>query len=371
MRQTIRVEPLAHPRPVHLPAELGFGRYFTNRMYTQRYTPKKGWHDAAIGAYRPLDLDPAAQVLHSGQNIFEGTKAYLRPDGRVNLFRIDRNMARFNRSAQRMSMPTVDPDAHVEAIETLVRLEHEWIPSAPGSALYIRPVMVAAEPTLEVRTASTFLHYIILSPVGPYFGSGLNPVSVYISHDHVRAVRGGTGEAKTTANYAGSIFVTEAARAQGYQQVLWLDAVERRYVEECGAMNIAFVYQGKHIRTPALSGSILPGVTRDSILRLAPDLGLRMTEDRIDVREVLADLGSGRITEVFAMGTGAVIAPVGRFWYEGRQFVVNNLRTGTIAQKLFDTLTAIQSGRAPDPYGWTRVIDIAAHCARAGATAEA
>jgi branched-chain amino acid aminotransferase len=340
-------------------------------MFTQRYAPRRGWHDAVIGAYRPLDLDPAAQVLHSGQNIFEGTKAYLRPDGRVNLFRIDRNMARFNRSAERMSMPTVDPEVHIEAIETLVRLEHEWIPSAPGSALYIRPVMVASEPTLEVRTAASFLHYIVLSPVGPYFGSGLKPISVYISHEHVRAVRGGTGEAKTAANYAGSIFVTEAARAQGFQQVLWLDAIERRYVEECGAMNIAFVYEGRRIRTPALSGSILPGVTRESILQLAPDLELDMTEDRIDLSEVLEDLNRGRITEVFAMGTGAVIAPVGRFGYEGREFLVNNHQTGPVAQRLFDSLTAIQSGRVPDPYGWIRGIEIDGQSVRPRAAARA
>lgn len=369
-RQPMRIEPLANPRTPQLAAELGFGRYFTNRMFTQRYSPGKGWHDATIGAYRALDLDPAAQVLHCGQNIFEGTKAYLRPDGRVNLFRVDRNFARFNRSAERLSMPRVEPDVHLEAIETLVRLEHEWIPSAPGSALYIRPVMVGIEPTLEVRTAGSFLHYIILSPVGPYFGSGLKPVSVHISHDHVRAVRGGTGEAKTIANYAGSIYVTEAARAQGYQQVLWLDAVERRYVEECGAMNISFVYGGNHIRTPALSGSILPGVTRESILQLAPDLGFRVSEDRIDIREVLADLERGAITEAFAMGTGAVIAPVGRFGYEGRQYPVNDMRTGAIAQTLFDTLTAIQSGRAADPYGWTRSFSVeTATPARASASA--
>ena len=370
-RVSIRIEPLAHPSPVKLPAELGFGRYFTNRMFSQRYAPERGWHDALIGPYRPIGLDPAAQILHSGQNIFEGTKAYLRPDGRVNLFRIDRNMARFNRSAERMSMPSIDPETHVAAIEQLLQLEHEWIPGAPGSALYIRPVMLAAEATLEVRAARDFLHYVILSPVGPYFGSGLKPVSVFISRDHVRAARGGTGEAKTAANYAGSIYVTESVRAQGFQQVLWLDAVERRYVEECGAMNIAFVYGGKHIRTPALSGSILPGVTRESILRLAPDLGYQASEDRIEVQQMLADLEAGRISEVFSMGTGAVIAPVGRFGYDGKEYVINGGQTGPVAQRLFDMLTAIQSGRAEDPYGWTRVIDIAKEPARPRSAARA
>lgn len=354
----ISIEPLSSPRPVQFAEELGFGRYFTNRMFTQRYTDSRGWHDPVIGPYRPLELDPAAQVLHCGQDVFEGTKAYLRPDGKVNLFRIDRNMARLNRSAVRMGMPQIDADALIAAIETLVSLEHEWIPRAPGCALYIRPVIFATEPTLEVRAARRFLNYVILSPVGPYFGSGLRPVPVYISHDFARAVRGGTGEAKTTANYAGSIYVTEQARVRGYQQVLWLDAVERRYVEEVGGMNIAFVYDGNHISTPALSGSILPGVTRESMLRLAPDLGLRVSEDRIEVARVLADIESGRITEAFAIGTGAVVAPVGKFGYQDREYLVNGNQTGPVAQRLYDALTDIQYGRVADPYGWTRTIAV-------------
>ncbi len=357
-RPQIRIEPLSNPRPVHFPDVLGFGRYFTNRMFLQNYSPEKGWHDAAIVAYQPLALDPASQVLHCGQDVFEGSKAYRRPDGKINLFRIDQNIARFNRSAVRMGMPQIDPDAHIEAIRTLVRLEHEWIPDQAGSALYIRPVMVSTESTLEVRASRTFLHFIILSPVGPYFGSGLTPVPVFISHDYVRAVRGGTGEAKTIANYAGSILATEQARQLGFQQVLWLDATERRLVEEVGGMNIAFVYEGKRISTPALSGSILPGVTRDSILRMAPDLGLEPSEDRIDVNDMLKDIDSGRITEVFAMGTGAVIAPVGRFRYKGKDFVINDNQTGPVAQRLFDALTDIQYGRVPDPYQWTQVIEL-------------
>ncbi|MEX0959422.1 MAG: branched-chain amino acid aminotransferase [Burkholderiales bacterium] len=357
-RLKIRIEPPAHTRKPQFPRELGFGRYFTNRMFTQHFTEDKGWHDAAIVPYRSLDLDPAAQVLHCGQDVFEGTKAYPRPDGKVNLFRIDRNMARFNRSAVRMGMPELDPDLHIEAVEALIALEHEWIPDLPGSALYIRPVMVATEPTLEVRASRSFLHFIILSPVGPYFGSGLSPVPVFISHDYVRAVRGGTGEAKTTANYAGSIFVTEEARKLGFQQVLWLDATERRYVEEVGGMNIAFVYDGKRISTPALSGSILPGVTRESILQLAPDLGYTASEDRIEVNDMLADLERGRITEAFAIGTGAVVAPVGKFGYKGKEYPVNGGNTGPVAQRIYDALTAIQYGRAPDPYGWTRTLSL-------------
>jgi branched-chain amino acid aminotransferase len=354
----IRIEPVPNPRPAQFAPELGFGRYFTNRMFTQRFTEGRGWHDPVIGPYRPLEIDPAAQVLHCGQDVFEGSKAYPRPDGRVNLFRIDRNMARLNRSALRMGMPPVDSEALIDAIQTLVELEHEWIPRAPGCALYIRPVIIGMEPTLEVRAARSFLNYVILSPVGPYFGSGLKPVPVFISHDFVRAVRGGTGEAKTTANYAGSLYVTEQARAQGYQQVLWLDAVERRYIEEVGGMNIAFVYDGKHIATPALSGSILPGVTRESMLQLAPDLGFTVSEDRIKVEDMLADVASGRITEAFAIGTGAVVAPVGKFGYQDREYPVNGNRTGPVAQRIYDGLTDIQYGRVPDPYGWTRSFDV-------------
>src|SRR5882724_5353249 len=214
----------------------------------------------------------------------------------------------------------VDIGEHVRAISELVGLDHAWTPRQEGAALYIRPVMIATENTLEVRASRDFLHYIILSPVGPYFSGGFKPVSVFVSDQYVRTVRGGTGEAKTPGNYAGSLAGTEKALAAGYQQVLWLDAVDRRYVDEVGAMNIAFVYEGKHIHTPALSGAILPGITRDSLLKLAPDLGYGVTEDRIDIRDVLRDIEAGRITEAFGVGTGAVIAPVGRFGYHGRDY---------------------------------------------------
>jgi branched-chain amino acid aminotransferase len=358
-KMKIRIEP-APERSGPLPAELGFGRIFTGRMFTQRYTPEAGWHDAAIGPYAPLPLDPAALPFHCGQMVFDGTKAYARPDGDLNLFRVERNAERFNRSAQRLAMPAVDAEAHVHAIERLVRLEQAWVPQQPGSALYIRPVMIATDASLLVRASRTYLHYIVLSPVSPYFAGGFRPVSVFVSDQHVRAARGGTGEAKTPANYAVSLFPTEQAIAQGYDQVLWLDAEQRRYVEEAGAMNIAFVYDGKRIRTPALSGSILHGITRDSILRLAPDLGYEASEDRIDVREMLHDIESGAITEAFNMGTGAVLAPVGRLGYQGRDYLVNEGRAGPVAQRLYEALTDIQYGRVPDPYGWTRVVSLKA-----------
>ncbi len=353
----ITVEPLEPVARKPVPTTLSFGRDFSNRMFSQRYTPDLGWHDARIGPYQPLPLDPAAMVLHYSQTIFEGLKAYRRPDGRINLFRPWENAARFNRSAQRMAMPAVDPEEHVEAIADLVSLEHAWVPAQDGASLYIRPTMIASDVGLGVHASHGYLHYIITGPVGPYFATGFNPVAVYISRDHVRAVRGGTGTAKTGGNYAASLFVGEQVRALGYQQVLWLDAVERRYVEEVGAMNIAFVYDGKHIATPALSGSILPGITRDSVLRLAPDLGYSVSQERLDINQVLADIRGGRITEVFGIGTAAVIAPVGKLGTEDDAVIINDNRSGPVAQRLYQALTDIQYGRTADPYGWTLTLD--------------
>ena len=354
----ITVEPLAEHEMKPVPTKLGFGKDFTNRMFTQHYTAGEGWHDAKIGPYHSFTLDPATAVFHYGQEIFEGTKAYRRPDGNINLFRPWENMARFNLSAQRMSMAEVDPETHLEALIELVRLEHEWVPNQDGAALYIRPAMFATEVALGVHASLSYLHFVILCPVGSYFATGFNPVSVFISKEYVRSVRGGVGAAKTGGNYAASLYVSEIVKKEGYQQVLWLDAVERRYIEEVGAMNIAFVYEGKHISTPTLSGSILSGITRDSVLKMAPDLGYTVSEDRIDVHEMLSDIESGRITEVFGMGTAAVIAPVGKFGYDGKQYIINNHESGPVATHLFKSLTDIQYGRVPDPYGWTHTITV-------------
>jgi branched-chain amino acid aminotransferase len=355
----IRIEPGHVPAPDALPSPLGFGRYFTGRMFTRHYSAERGWHDAAIGPYRPLELDPAAIAVHCGQMIFDGTKAYPRPDGNLNLFRPEKNAERFNRSAARMAMPSMDVEEHVQAIAELVRLEHAWTPKQEGAALYIRPVMIGLDRTLEVRASRSYLFYIFLSPVAPYFAGGFKPVSVLVSDDYVRTVRGGTGEAKTPGNYAGSLCGTERALAAGYQQVLWLDAVERRYVDEVGAMNIAFVHEGRRIVTPALSGAILHGITRDSLLRLAPDLGYEVEEARIDIGQALQDIEAGKITEAFGIGTGAVIAPVGRFGYRGRDYAVGSGEPGPVARRLYETLTGIQYGRLPDPHGWTRVVEVA------------
>ncbi len=356
----IRIEPLADESPVVLPDQLGFGRVPTRRILTCRYEAGRGWADAEIGPRQHFVLDPAAQIFHCGQGIFEGTKAYLRPDGRINLFRPDANAARFNRSAARMAMPNFPEADFVTAIETLVALEHAWTPRTDAASLYIRPVMIAAEPTLEVRSSREYIFYVVLTPTGPFFAGGFEPVAVRVEEHHVRAAPGGTGEAKTIGNYAASLYATEAARVAGYQQVLWLDAVERRFVEEAGAMNVAFVYGGNEIVTPALSGSILPGITRDSLLRLAPDLGYAVREARLDIDEVIADIESGRITEVFCMGTAAVVAPIGRIGHHGRDVIVADGRSGPVATRLHRTLTDIQYGRAPDPYGWIRVLDTVA-----------
>ncbi|MBI1396416.1 MAG: branched-chain amino acid aminotransferase [Betaproteobacteria bacterium] len=356
----IAIDPAVESGPVQLPRPLGFGRVFTRRMFTRRYEAGRGWLDAAIGPYRPLSIDAAAQTLHYGQAIFEGTKAYPRPDGRLQLFRPDANAARFNQSARRLAMPEVDPADFVSAIETLVALEREWVPRSEGASLYIRPVMIATEATLEVRASREFLHYVILSPADPYFASGFQPVSVRVEGSHVRAAPGGTGAAKTLGNYAASLAASEAARAAGYQQVLWLDAAEHRFVEEAGAMNVAFVYGGEEIVTPALTGSILPGVTRDSVLRLAPDLGFRIREARLALDDVLRDIREGRITEAFCMGTAAVIAPIGRIGRNGEDTIVGRGEAGPVARRIYDTLVAIQYGQADDPYGWTRIVDTTA-----------
>ena len=343
--------------PAALPEELGFGRYFTERMFVQHYDARRGWHRGAVVAYGPLQIDPAAQLLHCGQAIFEGMKALRRADGGVNLFRADAHAQRFNRSAQRLAMPTVDCGGHLRAIRELVAAERAWIPERLGASLYIRPVMFAAEASLQVRASQSYVHYIILSPISAYFGSSFKPISVFVSDEYFRAVRGGTGEAKTIANYAMSLYATELARASGYDQVLWLDALERRYVEEAGAMSVAFVYGGKHIRTPALSGSILPSVTRDSILKLAPDLGFPVHEERIDITELLHDVQRGEVSEVFCIGTAAVVAPIGRIGFRGRDYTVSGARTATVTRRLYEALTDIQYGRVPDPYGWSVPLD--------------
>ena len=334
------------------PTELGFGTVFSDHMFSQEYSKGSGWANARIDPYHPITLDPAAAVFHYGQEIFEGLKAYRRPDGGINLFRPEENVRRFNNSAERMMMPKVDEKLHLEALSTLVNLDGNWVPNQVGTSLYIRPTMIATSAKLGLGASSDYLHFIITGPAGPYFKGGFEPVSVYVAEKLRRAVEGGVGEAKTGGNYAASLYASEKAAELGFTQVLWLDAIEGRYVEEVGAMNICFVYEGKHIVTPALSGSILPGVTRDSLLKLAPALGYTAKEDRLDIFEILADIESGKITEVFGCGTAAVISPVGILSLKGKEYVINQNQPGPVSKHLYDELTGIQYGTREDRFGW-------------------
>ena len=357
MNNHITIEPTEITSTIEFPDSLGFGRMFTDRMFTQRFNEEKGWHDAKIGPYQAITLDPATTVFHNGQMIFDGTKAYRRDDGNINLFRPMLNAERFNLSAKRMGMPEVDVESHLNAIKKLVRLEQRWVPDKEGTALYIRPTMISVEKTLEVRASKEYLHFIILSPVAPYFADGFGPVSVFVTDDFVRAVPGGTGQAKTPGNYASSIAATEIALKKGYQQVLWLDGIERKYIDEVGAMNIAFVLNEREIVTPSLTGAILHGVTRRSLLDLAPQLGYSITERRISIDEVIEGLASGVVTEIFGMGTGAVIAPIGQLSYKDKAIVIKDGNPGPVATRLYTELTQLQRGQIEDTNGWTQVVE--------------
>lgn len=354
--EVVELDPIALKTPPT--DDFGFGNKFSNRMFSQKYSPEKGWHDAKIGPYENFSLPPSTAVFHYAQEIFEGTKAYRRADGHINLFRPWENMKRFNNSARRMSMAVVDEEDHLSAIIKLIELEHEWVPNVAGASLYIRPTMIATDAALGVHASSSYLHYVIVGPVGAYFKGGFNPVPVYISDTYRRAVRGGVGDAKTGGNYAASLYVGEQAKQKGYSQVLWLDAIEGRTVEEVGAMNICFVYEGRQIVTPPLTGSILPGITRKSVIELGRDLGYDVCEEPVDVHQMLADVQSGKITEVFGCGTAAVIAPVGKFGFKDEAYVINDNQPGPVSKHLYDELTGIQYGRLPDRFNWTHTIHV-------------
>lgn len=334
---------------------LGFGKIFTDRMLLVEWTPDKGWHNARIKPYEPFVLDPAALVLHYAQEIFEGLKAYRWADGRIALFRPERNAQRFNQSAERMCMPAVPEELFVEGIKQLVALEQDWVPASAGTSLYIRPTMIAVEPVLGVKPSDHYYFYVIMCPVGPYYAAGFNPVKILVEDYYVRAVPGGTGEAKTGGNYASSLKAGLEAKKKGYDQVLWLDGRQQRYIEEVGAMNMFFAY-GSTIVTSSLTGSILAGITRDSVLTLARSMGLTIEERLIDVHELLADIKAGLVTEAFGSGTAAVITPVGSLRYQDLELSIGNGGVGRITQQLYDTLTGIQTGSCPDQQGWITLV---------------
>ena len=337
------------PRPQD--AELGFGKYTTDHMFLMDFTQGKGWHDARIEPYGDLRLDPTAMVLHYNQEVFEGLKAYHLPDGGIGLFRPEKNIERMNSSARRMVMPEVDPELFLQALKELILLDRDWIPKSEGTSLYIRPTMIATEPALGVRPSDKYLFFIILGPVGAYYPEGFSPTKIYVSDRYIRAADGGVGQIKTSGNYGATLYVSREASQKGYTQVLWLDAKERKYVEEVGTSNIFFLINDQLV-TPPLGGTILPGVTRDSVLQLASHWGMNAVERPISIEEVVEGCKSGSLKEMFATGTAAVISPVGVISYKGEDLQIADGNTGELSQKLYDEITGIQYGRKEDPFGW-------------------
>lgn len=331
--------------------KLEFGRTFTDHMFMMDYTEGKGWHDPRIVPYQPITLDPAATIFHYGQTVFEGLKAYLTKDEKVFLFRPNKNFERLNRSSARLCMPELDEELALSALKQLIEVEREWIPNLEGTSLYIRPFIISTEVHLGVSAALEYKFIIILSPVGAYYKEGINPVKIAVETEYVRAVRGGTGNAKTAGNYAGSLKAQEVSSKAGYSQVLWLDGKEQKYIEEVGSMNVFFKINGE-IVTPELNGSILEGVTRDSIIQLLKHWELPVVERKISMEEVYQASLDGKLEEAFGTGTAAVISPIGEFFWKNEKMTVNNGETGPVSKKLYETLTGIQNGTLPDPFGW-------------------
>jgi branched-chain amino acid aminotransferase len=351
-----------HPSPVS-PAERqallvnpGFGKIFTDHMVMVRYSDEKGWHDAKVMPRGPIQIDPACAVLHYAQEVFEGLKAYRLPDGGTAFFRPDANARRFRKSAHRLAMPELPEEMFLESLRALVRIDKDWIPEIEGGSLYLRPFMFASETFLGVKPASEYLYMVIASPVGAYFKGGAPAVSIWISDEFSRAGPGGTGEAKCGGNYAASLLPQSEAIAQGCDQVVFLDATEHRYVEELGGMNVFFVFDDGSIITPEL-GTILPGITRDSILTLARDAGIAISERKYAIDQWQADAQSGRLREAFACGTAAVVTPIGSVRGSSINFTIGNGGPGLVTEKLKAQLTAIQRGLAPDPHGWLQRLD--------------
>lgn len=334
---------------------LGFGKIFSDHFFNMTHTAALGWHKATIEPYRALSLDPAAVVLHYAQEIFEGLKAYRGKDNSVYLFRSKDNFRRMNRSAARMCMPELDVDFVNDALKKLVLIDQEWIPRSRGTAMYIRPTMIATEPSVSVKSSDEFLFYILLGPAGNYYPEGFNPVKIYVSSKHIRAAKGGLGEAKTGANYAASLYTAQEAKKKGFTQVLWLDAFEHRYIEEVGAMNIFFRFKDEVVTSP-LGGTILPGITRDSIIQLLKHWGMKVSERPITIDEVADGAQNGNLLEAFGAGTAAVISPVGEFSHNDKPIIVGQNKVGELSKKLYDELLAIQYGEKPEPFGWVERI---------------
>lgn len=351
----ITFQPTTNPKARPDEAKLGFGKHFSDHMLLADYDQENGWRGARIVPYGPLQLDPAAAVLHYGQELFEGIKAFRGVDGKVRLFRAEKNCARMAEGAQRLCIPPIDPNAMLEWITEFVRVEQDWVPSAPGTALYIRPTLIATEPFLGVRPSRNCLFFVLLSPVGAYYAEGFDPVKIWVEGKYVRAAKGGLGATKAGANYAASLLAAEKAKKKGYAQVLWLDAAEHRWFEEVGTMNL-LLRIGDEVITPPLGGSILDGVTRATAIELLREWGVTVTERPVSIDEVREAHTSGDLHEVFGTGTAAVVSPVGELCYRGESLMVGDGKVGELAKRLYDTITGIQYGRLPDTHGWLREV---------------
>ena len=349
----IKIEKTTAPKekPVD-ESKLGFGKIFTDHMFMMDYAEGKGWYNGRIVPFGPIPLHPASTVLHYGAEIFEGMKAYRAEDGSIRMFRPMENIKRLNTSAERLCLPQLDEEGALHILNTLVELEKDWVPHSDGTSLYIRPFLFGNDPHLGVHAVKNATFVVICCPVGAYYAEGINPVKIAIEAQDVRAVRGGTGYAKCGGNYAASLRAGQRAEEQGYTQVLWLDGVERKYIEEVGAMNVMFKIGGK-IVTPALSGSILPGITRKSCIELLRDWGYTVQERPISVDELFAAAADGSLEEAWGTGTAAVVSPIGQLYYNGTAYTLCGGKIGEVAQKLYDNLTGIQWGKLPDAHGWS------------------
>ena len=349
MQLTITKSDTLKPKPDD--SSLGFGTIFTDHMFNMDYNPDNGWHNPRIESYTPIEMDPATAVLHYGQAVFEGLKAYKTDSGAIQFFRPKDNFKRLNRSCQMLCIPEFDEDFVFDAMKQLIALEKNWIPGAPETSLYIRPTIIATDPFLGVRASYTYRFFIILSPVGAYYSEGFNPVKIWVTKNHVRAVRGGIGEAKAAGNYAASLYAGEEAHKHGYTQVLWLDGVHQKYIEEVGSMNIFFVIDDELV-TPMLNGSILPGITRDSVITMAKKWNIKVSERQISIDELIDAYDSGKLQEIFGTGTAAVISPVGEMKYGDRVINIGGGKVGPMANRLYQAITDIQYGRTEDTQGW-------------------
>jgi branched-chain amino acid aminotransferase len=351
MTEPIRITKAATLKKRPKDADLGFGTIFTDHMFVANFEEEKGWYDPRVEPYAPFPLEPATAVFHYAQAVFDGLKAFRGVDGTVRLFRPQTHIERLNNSARRMCIPPLDPDLALRSLVTLVGIEKGWVPSTIGTSLYVRPVIIASEPFLGVRPARSYIYFVILSPVGTYYPEGMAPVKILVVDRYVRAVEGGVGAAKTSGNYAASLYASEEAKHQGFTQVLWLDGVHRKYIDEVGTMNIMLKI-GDEVITPPLMGTILPGVTRDSALTLMREWGLRVGERPISIDEVAQAHRGGTLKEVWGTGTAAVISPVGELTYKGEKMVINNGEVGPLTQRLYDAIVGIQYAKAPDAHGW-------------------